>query len=117
MKKLSMFIKDEYIKDNIDIFFENNICIESIDRINKLAMSVSYGNYANIVFKNSLLKERFLEKLSVYHDDLNVINCNCTIDRFFENSFNGFLVFNNLKHCKYKEIIEEISKHNAVLIC
>ena len=112
-----MFNKDGFVKNDIDIFFENSICIDTIEQAIALTASVSYGNYANIVFSNSLLKERFIERLQIYRDDLNVINCNCTVDRFFENNFCGFLVFNNLKHCKHKEIIEEISKHNAVLIC
>ena len=63
------------------------------------------------------MKDRFLDKLSTIRQDINVINCNCTVDRFLDNEFNGFLVFNNLKKCQHREIIEEIKKHKAILLC
>lgn len=117
MKNLSVFIKDEFVKQNIDKLFENCICIDTIDKAIDFAVKVGYGNYANIVFTSSLIKDRFIDKISTIHPDLNVINCNCTIDSFFENSFNGYLIFNNLKRCQHMEIIEEIKKYNAVLLC
>lgn len=117
MKHLSVFIKDEFVKENVDSFFTNSICIDTIEQITGVVLNVSYGNYANIVFANSQLKERFLDKLSSIRPDINIINCNCTVNRFFENKFNGFLVFNNLKRCQHAEIIEEIKKHNGILLC
>ena len=117
MKNLSVFIKDEFVKQNIDKLFENCICIDTIDRAVDSALRVTYGSCANIVFTSSIVKDRFLDKLALIHSDLNVINCNCTKDSFFENDFNGFLVFNNLKKCQHAEIIEEIKKHKAVLLC
>lgn len=117
MRNLSVFIKDEFVKENIDKLFENCICIDTIEQAVDSALLVTYGNCANIVFTNSLVKDRFLDKMATIHSDLNVINCNCTTDSFFENDFTGFLVFNNLKKCKSKEIIEEIKKHKAILLC
>lgn len=117
MKNLSTFIIDGFVKENIDKFFENGICIETIEQAANAALSVSYGNYANIVFTNTYVKNYFLERLQSYHSDINVINCNCTIDSFLENNFSGFLIFNNLKRCQHAEIIEEIKKHKAILLC
>jgi hypothetical protein len=117
MKNLSAFIKDEFVKKDIDKFFENSICIDTIEQANKMALNVSYGAYANFVFENTICKNNFLDKLHTVRTDINVINCNCTVNSFFENSFNGFLVFNNLKHCQHKEIIEEIKKHKSILLC
>jgi hypothetical protein len=117
MRNLSVFINDEFVKQNIDKLFENCICIDTIDQAVDSALGVSYGNCANIVFASSGLKDRFIDKMSIIHPDLNVINCNCTVNRFFENNFNGYLVFNNLKRCQHKEIIEEVKKHNAILLC
>jgi hypothetical protein len=54
--------------------------------------------------------------LSTARPDINVINCNSSIDSFLENDFTGLLVYNNLKHCKYKEIIEMINKHKGIII-
>jgi hypothetical protein len=117
MKSLSTFIKDESVKVNVDKFFENHICIDTIELADQMALKMSYGSYANFVFENSYIKNYFIDRLQTYCQDLNIINCNCTLDSFFENQFNGFLVFNNLKRCQHKEIIEEIKKHKAILLC
>lgn len=117
MKNLSVFIRDEFVKKDIDKFFENSICIDTIEQANKMALNVSYGAYANFVFENTACKNIFIDKLNMVRNDINVINCNCTINSFFENDFSGFLVFNNLKHCQHKEIIEEIKKQKGILLC
>lgn len=116
MKNLSMFIKDEFVKRSIDKLFENCICIDTIDEAKELASAVSYGKYANIVFNSSVCKNHFIDELSTACPDIKVINCNCSTDKFFENDFYGFLVFNNLKHCKSTEIIEEIKNHKGILL-
>lgn len=117
MKNLSVFIYDKFIKKDIDKLFENCICIDTIEEAIDAAINTLYGNYANIVFTNSVIKDRFLDKLSTIHLNINVINCNCSVDRFFENDFTGYLVFNNLKKCHSKEIIEEINKYkNKILL-
>lgn len=119
MKKLSTFIKDEFVKNEVDQFFNNSICIDTIEEANNAVFNISNGNYANIIFTNSVLKDRFIDKLLTYKSNVNIINCNCTVNSFFENNLNdGFLVFNNLKHCKHIEIIEEIKKHKkSILLC
>lgn len=119
MKNISVFIKDDLVKRNINKLFESNICIDTIEDSINTAINVAYGysNCTNIVFSTSTVKDRFLSKLESIIPDINVINCNCTIDSFFENDFNGFLVFNNLKRCQHMEIIEEIKKHKAILLC
>ena len=117
MKNLSAFIQDEFIKMNLDKFFENSICIETIDQAEQAVLQINYGDYANIVFENSSIKNNFIDKLMRVRSDVNIINCNCTVNKFFENEFSGFLVFNNLKRCRHAEIIEEIKKHNAILLC
>lgn len=117
MKNLSVFIKNELVKKNIDKLFEKHIYIDTIEQAIDSAVELNYGSCANIVFTCSVIKDRFIDKLATIHSDLNVINCNCTIDSFFENNFNGYLVFNNLKRCQHIEIIEEIKKYNAILLC
>lgn len=119
MKNISVFIKDDLVKRTINKLFENNICIDTIEDSIDTAISIAYrnSNCTNIIFTSSIIKDRFLTKLESLVSNLNVINCNCTIDSFFENDFSGFLVFNNLKKCQHTEIIEEISKYkNKVLL-
>lgn len=117
MKNLSVYIQDEFIKKNIDNFFENSVCIDTIEKANNMAIKASYGTCANFVFENTMLKNVFIDKLITSRTDVNIINCNCTVNSFFENTFDNFLVFNNLKHCKHAEIIEEIKKYKAILLC
>jgi hypothetical protein len=118
MKNISVFIKDDLVNRSINKLFESNICIDTIEESIDTAINVAYGSSGctNIIFSTSALKDRFLAKLESMQLELNVINCNCTIDSFFENNFNGFLVFNNLKRCQHTEIIEEIKKHKAILL-
>ena len=114
MKELSTFVKDEFLKKKL---FEEGIYVEDFNHADELANAVNYGKLFNIVFQNSNLKERFLDTLSTQRPEMTVINCNSSIDRFFENDFTGLLIFDNIKKCKDTEILEEIKKYKAVLIC
>ena len=91
----------------------------SLEDAKNIAESAGWCNdlkNINIVFKNSMIKNHFIDSLSTARPDINVINCNCSVDKFFENDFSGFLVFNNLKRCQHSEIIEEIKNHKGVLL-
>ena len=114
MKQLSEYIKDEFIKNK---FFENSIYVKDVVTADSLAYDVSIGKIFNVVFDNFALKEHFFDTLSSDNRNLNIINCNSTIDRFFENDFSGLLVFDNIKKCKDSKILEEIKKYKAILIC
>lgn len=117
MTELSVFIRDEFVKNSVDKLFENYICIDTIEKADKMLSCISMGKYANIVFKNSIIKNYFIDTVSIIRPDAKIINCNCSVDKFFENDFNGLLIYNNLKHCKFSEIIEYISNHKGILLC
>ena len=117
MKELSAFIKDGFVKNGVDKLFENNICVDTIEKAEMIASEIGYGKYANIVFKNSAIKNYFIDSLHITRPDATIINCNCTVDKFFENEFRGLLIYNNLKHCKCREIIEYINNHKGILLC
>jgi hypothetical protein len=117
MNNLSTFINDKFIENNINSFFENSTYIDSIELAEKAVKDVCCGYVTALVFENSVFKNRFMSNLATMKPNINIINCNCSADSFSENTFNGFLVFNNLKFCHHKEIIEEIKKHKGVLIC
>lgn len=114
MKDLSEFVKDEFIKNHL---FDESVYISTTDEADDLVSDVSYGRYVNIVFKNSSIKEYFIDKLNTHRPDANIINCNCTIDKFYENNFDGLLVFNNIKKCKHLQIIEDLQNYKGILIC
>ena len=117
MKSLSTYANDTFIKYTLYELFESHEYVDDTDKINRLINEVNYGKTPKIVFKNSYLKEYFISNLYTVRPDINVVNCNCSIDRFYENDFGGLLIFNNVKHCKHSEIIEEIQKHKCLLLC
>lgn len=115
MKDLSTFVKDEFVKNHL---FDEGVYISTIDDADKIISEISYGKYVNIVFEHSGLKDYFINALHTARPDINVINCNCSIDKFYENDFScGLLIFNNVKRCKHPEIIEELKKYKGILIC
>ena len=62
MKNISVFIKDDLVKRNINKLFESNICIDTIEDSINTAINVAYGysNCTNIVFSTSTVKDIFL---------------------------------------------------------
>lgn len=117
MKSLSTYANDTFIKYTLYELFESHEYVDDIDKVNKLINEVNYGKTTKLIFKNTYLKEYFIDNLYTVRPDINVVNCNCSIDRFYENNFDGLLIFNNVKHCKHHEIIEEIQKHKCLLLC
>lgn len=114
MKELSKFVKDEFIKNSL---FEQGVYVDTIDKVNNLVYEISCGRYVNLIFQNSSLKDYFFDRLYCVRPEMNVINCNCSLDRFNENTFDGLLLFDNVKKCRYTEIIEQIKTHKGILIC
>ena len=116
MKELSVFIRDAFVSADVNGLFEDSVYICAIDDVDSIVSDISCGKYVNVVCKNSSIKEYFIDSLYTLRPDANVINCNCSVNRFFENEFNGLLIFNNMKNCKHTEIIEEISNHKGIRI-
>lgn len=114
MKELSKFVKEEFIKNDL---FEHGEYVNTLEDADRMVDKVSIGEYVNITFRSSSLKDYFLDSLYGVRPDINVINCNCTVDRFNENEFGGLLIFNNIKKCGHLEIIEMVKKHKGVIIC
>lgn len=115
MKDLTSFIKNEFIKKDVIGTVKT---VESIEDVNDCIRNISEGEYFNIRFTSTHLKEKFIDKLTTIRPDASIINCNCSLDRFNENSFDSkLLVFNNIKLCKHNEIIETIKNYKSILIC
>lgn len=114
MRELSDFVKNEFAKKQL---MENYTLIESIEGVDKIINALNCGLYMNIKFKTSNLKDYFIDKITTSRPESNIINCNCSIDSYFDNQFNGLIIFNNISRCKYKEILEDIKKYKAINIC
>lgn len=116
MKELSVFIRNAFVSADVNGLFEDSVYICAMDDVKPVVSDIIRGKYVNVVFKSSAIKEHFIDSLYTLRPDVNVINCNCSVDRFFENDFDGLLIFNNMKNCKHKEIIEETSNHKGIRI-
>jgi hypothetical protein len=108
MRELSDFVKNEFAKKQL---MENYTLIESIEGVDKIINALNCGLYMNIKFKTSNLKDYFIDKITTSRPESNIINCNCSIDSYFENQFNGLIIFNNINKCHYIEILEDINKY------
>jgi hypothetical protein len=114
MRELSEFVKNEFAKKQL---FEEYQFIESIEGVDEIISSLNCGIYTSIKFKNSGLKDYFIDKITTCRPETNIINCNCSIDRFFENSFDGLIIFNNIGKCRYQEILNEMTNYKSIKIC
>lgn len=114
MKELSRFVKEEFLKNDL---FEDRVSVDTLEAADDVVYRVSAGERMSIMFRSSSLKDYFFDSLYSVRPDLNIVNCNCTVDRFNENTFDGLLVFNNVKRCGHLQIIEMVKKHKGVIIC
>ena len=114
MRELSEFVKNEFAKKQL---FEEYQFIESIEGVDEIISSLNCGIYTSIKFKNSGLKDYFIDKITTCRPETNIINCNCSIDRFYNNDFDGLLIFNNLLQCKHQDILNEIKNYKGIFIC
>jgi hypothetical protein len=118
MRDLSVFMKEELMKSQLFMYNENDYkYIDSIDEAEITVAAINCGNYMNLIFNSSNLKNYFIDKLLTSRQDTNLINCNCSKNRFDENSFDGLLVFDNVLKCKHPEILNEIKNHKGIFIC
>ena len=115
MIDLSSFLKHEFLKNNILDVVEQ---VDTIEDSELFAARICRGEYINLKFKSSSVKEHFIDIISTMIPDVNIINCNCSLNKFNENCFdNRLLIFNNVKLCKHAEILEEIKNYKGILIC
>lgn len=114
MKELSDFVKNEFIKQQL---FENCIYVDTIEGVNEVINSLNRGIYLNIKFKTTNLKEYFIDQITTSRPESNIINCNCSVNSYFENTFNNLIIFNNLGKCKHQEILKDVEKYKAIKIC
>lgn len=116
MRDLTLYVKEELHKKHL-LENEKYIYIDNIDMADSVVALICCGNLTNIIFSTSSLKKYFIDKLVLTREDANIINCNCSIDIFYENIFDGLLVFNNILKCKHQEIIDEIKNYKGIFIC
>lgn len=115
MKDLSDFVKNEFVKRQL---FEQYNYIDTIEGVDEIVSTLNFISNMNIKFKSTSLKDYFIDKITTVRPESNIINCNCSVERYYENNFDSSLIiFNNIGKCRYQEILEDIEKYKSVKIC
>lgn len=93
-------IKDEV---DVDVFIVNDIYL---------------NNSYNLLFECPSLKNYFYSKLDEYGFNYKYVNCNSSLERFFNDIDPDKLnIFNNINACNDKDIIKIIKNTPGILIC
>lgn len=114
MKNLSVFVKDEIIKHRL---FDDGVLISCVEDSEKYAKEIGFGKKYNLIFESTKLKEQFFDILTMTRQDVTIVNCNCSTERFYEYDLSGFVIFDNIKKCKNSDVIEVVKNSNGILIC
>lgn len=114
MKNLSLFVKDEMIKHRL---FNDGVYVNTLEDAEMYANKVGFGHKYNFIFNTSNLKEHFFDVLQTARQDITIVNCNCSTERFYEYDLSGVVIFDNIKKCKNSEIIEVVKNSKGILIC
>lgn len=105
-------------------FEESYIYIDVDTDMKKYATDIRYnGTLAKtprLIFSKSVLKNKFFDLLGFYNDnDITILNCDSNIDlfRIAFRARGSVLIYNNVRRCDDKEILEYINNYKGILAC
>lgn len=113
MIKLSAFIQSMDIHKELE---KNHSYISSIAEADAYAMDVQSGVWNNVIFENTSLKAYTFDKIQTLCD-VNIINCNSTLERFCESLSDGLNIFDNIDKCKNEDILCIVLNNKGILSC
>lgn len=116
MMNLNTYIKNEFIKNKLnETSYE---LITTLDESENIANRISSGEYINIIFESSYLKNRFFSILKSNRPEVSIINCNSSLEVLINNIMesNDLIVFNNIHNCK-NDVLNIISDKKSIWIC
>lgn len=98
---------------------ESYILISNIEDAEKIAYRIAYGEYLNILFESSYLKDIFFNIINENRPDITIINCNSNFERFEEKLWKSgkIIIFNNINKCTDDRILNIIKTEKGILIC
>lgn len=96
---------------------DNIKLINDYNEVDFLLFDIEYNNYLNLQFKNNNLKNYFLSKLNELNINTNLINCNSSIERFYDDyQQEGLKVFFNIDLCKDFDILKIVKNTPGINI-
>ena len=113
---LTRYIKNSYIKD---MFTSSYICVDSMEDAEKWGRNFSLGEYNNLIFKTSYMKEVFFTTITSNRKDITIINCNSNTSKLNELLWNakGLIIYNNIDRCEDPDVIDIIRNKKGYFIC
>lgn len=113
---------------NIEKYFKNKIILELINPYKIITSQnevdciicnlLDSKKIPNIIFEDYELKTYFYAKISDYNIEYKYINCNSSIERFFEDiQTDKLILFNNINNCKDSDILKIIKNTPGIIIC
>lgn len=105
-------------------FEESYIYIDVDTDMKKYATDIRYNDTLaktpRLIFSKSVLKNKFFDLLGFYNDnDITILNCDSNIDlfRIAFRARGSVLIYNNVRRCDDKEILEYINNYKGILAC
>lgn len=96
--------------DNIKI-------INDYDEVDFILFDIEYNTYLNLQFKNNNIKNYFLSQLNKLNINTNLINCNSSIERFYNDyQKDGLKIFFNMDLCKDFDILKIVKNTQGINI-
>jgi len=114
MVSLSDFVKCEFVRESLK---KNGVLIKDVSDVKAYVFDIAEGVQKNAIFENSQLKDYLFEYLKDNDVKFDIINCNATEERFFENfDTNNLRIYNNVGKCKSPEILKVIQNNSGIII-
>lgn len=114
MINLDNYISIITIKEQIAKTYKN---ISNIDEANIFIKDILAGNFYNVNFSRSFLKNYCFERIQQYQN-VNIINCNSCLERFCENYVEDaqINIYNNINSCKNLDILNLIYNSKGIFV-
>lgn len=116
MINLDNFIKIDFIKKSM---MKSCRYITNENEVTSYVFDLLDGHYSNAIFETSNLRRRFFEEINYRDIDVNVVNCDSSLERFCEslNENSPLIIFNNVNRCHDTNILDIVRNTKSILIC
>lgn len=115
LQDLSSFIKTDFVLQELR---KSCRVVSSIEEANAYALDISQGQYDNVIFEKSNLKNYCFAKIRELVD-VNIVNCNSSLQRFCESISEGahVTIFDNVNKCHDADILNLVVNKKGILVC
>ena len=112
---LRSFIKTDFILQELH---KSCRVVSNIEEADLYVLDVLRGDYENVIFERSNLKNYCFDKIREYQN-INIVNCNSSLERFCESicDNNTLTIFDNVSKCHDENILNLVVNKKGILVC